>query len=254
LYTASVRQYSSLTSPDHSLRAGSFRAETASLLRLCSPCDGGHQERLMKVLVFASQKGGAGKTTLTGHLAVEAERQGKGPCLLMDADPQGSLVEWWNSREAPTPVFAQADVSNLGRQLVDLGKKGFQYAFIDTPPAITGTIQSVIQCADMVVIPTRPSPHDLRAVGRTVVMCQAAGKRPVFVINGAANRARITAEAAISLSEFGAVCPVVVYQRTDFASSMTDGRTAQELDEGSRSALEMRSLWKYLHSQMKKVD
>ena len=29
----------------------------------------------MRVLTFASQKGGSGKTTLAGHIAVQAERE-----------------------------------------------------------------------------------------------------------------------------------------------------------------------------------
>ena len=57
------------------------------------------------VVVFASQKGGAGKTTLSGHLAVEAEQQGDGPVALIDTDPQGSLTKWWNVRMAETPAY-----------------------------------------------------------------------------------------------------------------------------------------------------
>lgn len=72
-------------------------------------------------------------------------------------------------------------------------------------------------------IPTRPSPHDLRAVGSTVELVEAAGKRMVFVINGAAQRAKITGEAAIALSQHGTVAPVTLYQRTDYAASMIDG-------------------------------
>ena len=56
----------------------------------------------MRILTLASQKGGAGKTTLAAHIAVEAERAGAGPVALIDLDPQGSLAAWWNSREAPT--------------------------------------------------------------------------------------------------------------------------------------------------------
>ena len=54
----------------------------------------------MRVVVVTSQKGGSGKTTLSGHLAVEAERTGYGPVTLMDTDPQGSLASWWNARWA----------------------------------------------------------------------------------------------------------------------------------------------------------
>jgi cellulose biosynthesis protein BcsQ len=47
----------------------------------------------MDILTIASQKGGAGKTTLSAHLAVEAERAGRGPVAVVDTDPQGSLLD-----------------------------------------------------------------------------------------------------------------------------------------------------------------
>ena len=106
--------------------------------------------------------------------------------------------------------------------------------------------------ADLVLIPTRPSPHDLRAVGATIELVEQVGKRMVFVINGAANRAKITGQAAIALSQHGTVAPSILAQRTDFAASMTDGRTVQELDPSSRSAAEIVELWKYVDAQLRK--
>ncbi len=61
----------------------------------------------MRVLALASQKGGSGKTTLSGHLAVQAQLAGAGPVVLIDIDPQGSLADWWNERETDLPAFAQ---------------------------------------------------------------------------------------------------------------------------------------------------
>ena len=58
----------------------------------------------MRVLALASQKGGSGKTTLSGHLAVQAQRAGAGPVVLIDIDPQGSLADWWNEREDEYPM------------------------------------------------------------------------------------------------------------------------------------------------------
>jgi len=60
----------------------------------------------MRVLVVAGQMGGCGKSTLAGHLAVQAERAGAGRVVLVDADPQGSLSAWWNERKADTPAMA----------------------------------------------------------------------------------------------------------------------------------------------------
>ncbi len=55
----------------------------------------------MHVIAVASQKGGSGKTTLAGHLAVAADAAGAGPVLLVDTDPQGSLTRWWDARRSP---------------------------------------------------------------------------------------------------------------------------------------------------------
>lgn len=203
----------------------------------------------MKVIVLASQKGGAGKTTLCGHLGVQAALTGS-KVALVDTDPQGSLAEWWNVRESENPAFATASIQSLASDIEQLRKEGFDYVFIDTPPAVTATIKAVVDLADLVIIPTRPSPHDLRAVGKTVDIVNECSRRMVFVVNGAANRARITAEAAIALSQHGAVSPTVIYQRTDFASSMIDGRTAQEIDPQGKSSNEVAYLWSYVHTQL----
>jgi len=199
----------------------------------------------MRILAVTSQKGGSGKTTLSGHIAVQATIAGDGPVVLIDTDPQASLADWWNERENDLPAFAQTSVGRLAHDLEHLRAQGFKYAIVDTPPAITAAIQTVIALSDLVLIPTRPSPHDLRAAAATVDLAERSGKPLMFVINGAAPRARLTAEAAIALSQHGTVAPVTIHQRTDFAASMIDGRTVMELNPKSRSAREVETLWRY---------
>ena len=208
----------------------------------------------MRTVVVASQKGGVGKTTLVGHLGVMAELKGAGPVALIDTDPQGSLALWWNEREAETPLFAQVDIDHLAEHLKALASAGVKLTIIDTPPSVTALIEKVLAVADLVIIPTRPSPHDLRAVGSTVELVERAGKKMVFVVNGAAPRAKIAGEAAVALSQHGTVAPVTLFQRTDFASSMIDGRTVQELDAKSKSASEIADLWKYVNAQLHKIN
>ena len=206
----------------------------------------------MRVLALASQKGGSGKTTLSGHLAVQAQLAGAGPVVLIDIDPQGSLADWWNERETDLPAFAQTTVARLASDLEILRQQGFKLAVIDTPPAITMAIQSVISVAELIVVPTRPSPHDLRAVGATVDLCERAGKPLVFVVNGATPKAKITSEAAVALSQHGTVAPITLHHRTDYAASMIDGRTVMEVDPNGRSAEEIRQLWTYVNDRLEK--
>ena len=206
----------------------------------------------MRVLALASQKGGSGKTTLSGHLAVQAQLSGAGPVCLIDIDPQGSLADWWNEREADMPAFAQTTVARLASDLEVLRQQGFRLAVVDTPPAITMAIQSVIAVAELIVIPTRPSPHDLRAVGATVDLCDRAGKPLIFVVNAATPKAKITYEAAVALSQHGTVAPVTLHHRTDYAASMIDGRTVMEIDPKGRSANEVTELWEYISDRLEK--
>src|SRR3954451_4186698 len=206
----------------------------------------------MRVIALASQKGGSGKTTIAAHLAVQAGRVGEGAAVLVDIDEPGSLGEWWRERKDETPDLAPVKVADLEGNLAEWRKYGTAIAIIDTPPNLTGSIERVISTADLVLIPARPSPHDLRAVAATVDMAKRAGKPFLFVVNGAAPRANITAEAVAALSEHGRVAPVILYQRTDYAVSMIDGRTVMELAPSSRSAQEIAELWKSVHASIRK--
>ena len=174
---------------------------------------------------------------------------------LIDADPQGSLSAWWNRREADNPIFVAATLRQLGSQLAELAGTGeVDLVVIDTPPALGETITQVGAVADLILIPVRPSPHDLHAVGATVDLVENLGRPLAFVVNGATARTRIAAEAAVALSQHGRVAPVSVHHRTDFASSMTDGRTVMELALESRSSLEITELWNYVDTLLAKAS
>jgi len=208
----------------------------------------------MHVVALCSQKGGSGKTTLAGHLAVQAGLAGMGPVALVDTDPQGSLAAWWNARASDRPAFAATALAQLPTDIERLRLEGCKLVLIDTPPAINMAIQRVINVAELVIIPTRPSPHDLRAVAGTVDMAERAQCRLVFVLNAVNLRAKITSDAVVALSQHGTVAPVFIQQRTDFATSMIDGRTVCELDPGGRSAEEVARLWEYLAAQLQKQE
>lgn len=204
----------------------------------------------MKIVALAAQKGGSGKTTLAANLAVQMEAEGDGPVALVDTDPQGSLADWWRERNVESPVLTRSSTHHLARHIRRIRESGARHLIIDTPPAIKSSIAHVMSAADLVVIPTRPSAHDLRAVGKTVEIAERLGKEFVFVINGAHPRARITMEAVLALSEHGPVAPSIIHQRTDFAASAIDGRAVMEVTGRSRSSGEIAALWDYLKERL----
>jgi chromosome partitioning protein len=203
----------------------------------------------MKIIVVANLKGGVGKTTVCTHLAVEASRTGRRAALL-DTDPQGSMAGWWNAREAEQPAFIRSSPNELPGRLDTLHSAGFDYLFIDTPPLLADTVRKAAEVADLVLIPVRTSPHDLRAIGGTVDLIEPFDKPMVFVLNGAIRRTRIIGEAALVLSQHGTVAPTVMHIRVDFMTSQTDGRTVQELDPSSPSAAEVTDLWTYVLTRL----
>ena len=205
----------------------------------------------MNVLALAARKGGSGKTTLAAHLAVEAERIGNGPVTLMDLDPQQSLTAWWNDRQAETPKLLEITGSKLRAELAK-AENVPGLVVIDTPPQDSQAISSVIEVADLVLIPCRPSPHDLRGVGFTVELCQRAKRPFVFALTQAIGRSQIVQQALLALSQHGPVATAIFHNRVDYAGSMTDGRTAPELDPKGKAAVEIAELWKYVYTQLRK--
>lgn len=206
----------------------------------------------MHTIVLANQKGGVGKSTITAALGVCAEAMGQGPVVLIDTDSQQSLSKWWNRRESKTPHFASVEISKLAGYLNDLKEAGVALVVIDTQGAITADVRQVLSCADLVIIPTRASAMDLDVIADTVDMVEQAGKRMVFVINGAANRAAITGKTAVVLSQHGTVAPSVLYQRTVWAECWLAGQVAQEAEPDGKVAAEVSELCAYILKQLRK--
>jgi len=202
------------------------------------------------VLVFASQKGGSGKTTLSGHMAVAALCAGHGPVAVIDTDPQGSLLAWAQARGQSFLDVVKHSGEPMSEEVARLKALGARLVVIDTPPAANASIVEAIKVASLVVVPTRPSPHDLRAVGSTVDIVEACRKPMVFVVNSATPRAKITSDAAVALSQHGTVAPVTLHHRVDYAASMIDGRTVMEVGQDGRSAQEVTQLWQYVAGRL----
>lgn len=207
----------------------------------------------MQTIAIASQKGGTGKTTLAGHLAVAADRAGQGPVLLIDADPRGSLTQWWNARRSLAPLLACATAPRLAASMAQIRGLGIRLLIVDTPPALTATLAEIVGLADLVLIPARPSPHDLRAAGATVELVTRRGKPMIFIVNDATPRALLTNEAVLALSQHGTLAPVIVHHRTGFAASMIDGRTVMEISGDARSAEEINQLWRYISARLARL-
>ena len=204
----------------------------------------------MRVLAIVTRKGGSGKTTLAAHLAVQAARAGAGPVGLIDADPQGSLADWWAARAEPGGLFLRGALTRLKGRLETLRRRGARLAVVDTPPASGKALAPLVRQADLVLIPVRPSPHDIRRLTATLAAIEPLGTPLVFVINAATRGTQLSAQAVTLISQYGPLAPAIVHNRVAFVSSMIDGRTAMELSGTAAASGEIARLWDYLDARL----
>jgi chromosome partitioning protein len=202
----------------------------------------------MKTILITSQKGGSGKTMLAAHLAVEAERAGDAPAWIIDTDRQATLTRWHERRQADTPQRGDVRLERLMTGLATLSAQGAAYCFIDTAPTISEQTAALIDLADFVLIPVRPSPSDLWAVTETVQLVKDAEKPFLFTITQAKQQATITAQAIAALSEHGRVAKSFIADRVAYAAAMTGGNTAPEIAPRGPAAEEIAALWRELKS------
>lgn len=100
----------------------------------------------MLVVSFLNQKGCVGKTTLAVHVAHALSQRGQ-RVLLVDADPQGSALDWAASRRGE-PMFAVAGLprASIHKELPTL-TKGFDIVLIDGPPRVYDVARSAIMAS-----------------------------------------------------------------------------------------------------------
>jgi chromosome partitioning protein len=196
------------------------------------------------VIAVLNQKGGVGKTTLTVHLATAMARRGE-KVLLIDADPQGSALDWAAARQGK-PLFPVAGLPKavLHKELPSLASD-YSTVFIDGPPRVYNVSRSAIMASDLVLIPVQPSPYDVWAAKEIVDLLHEAvihtpNLKSAFVINRKIVNTAIGRDVVEALAEYPVpVLKAAVSQRVLFAESATQGMTVYELSPGNPAEKEI---------------
>lgn len=212
----------------------------------------------MNVITFASRKGGVGKSTLTAHIAAFAHLSGH-RCLIVDADPQGSLTPW-HSKRTNGDLPLQSAARGIDRLVGSAQISGVGWVFIDTAPTTWIVVQEAIRVATMVVIPVRPGFFDIAAVQETVKTARERNKPYAVVINAApVKREQKEAPAvAVSRAEFDRLSIPVwsgqISQRTAFLGSLAVGASVGELDGDPNCSTEIARLWSAIERSVEAIN
>lgn len=129
-------------------------------------------------VVVSNLKGGVGKTTTAVYLAAAAVEKGHDPVVLVDADRQASSAEWLEERpvEGVTTVEAPSE-----RTLTRAMSSHDGLGIVDTPPGDERLVQSALNSADAVVIPTRAGGVEFSRVVATLELIPSRTPRGVVI-------------------------------------------------------------------------
>lgn len=221
----------------------------------------------MNVIALVSSKGGVGKTTLASALAVRAAKESK-RVAMVDLDPMGSLAAWWKRRgktENPC-IFRGADTAGEAVEALELD--GWDWVFIDTPPAFLARIEDAINNCHVAVIPLRASSLDLVAsedavlIAREVASSQVeSGDVPVAhlcVINDAEPRWKATnAVRDYLLASSVPLAEAVITHRASYLSATAAGKSGPEIERapsGQKQSVadrEISALWSEIKAALR---
>lgn len=190
----------------------------------------------MPVIAVVQEKGGSGKSTVAVHLARGLQLTGS-KVLVVDADPQRSALDWYESQDAVTmPLTVPFTGRDLVRE-VERVQSDFDFVVIDTPPRVEVLMADAIRAADLTLIPTQHSAFDLRPAATVVTLFKAARKakrtkRGAFVVNAVTASSRLAGEIDEALTGYGLpILSARLTNRVGYKASTSEGLTVFEMKD-----------------------
>ena len=199
------------------------------------------------IIGLLNQKGGVGKTTLSVNLAASLARTGA-RLLLIDADTQGSALDWAAAREGES-LFSVIGFprATIHKEIGKIGQ-GYDHIIIDGPPRVTDLARSAIMASDVVLIPVQPSPYDIWSVDEIVKLTEEArvyrdNLKVTFVINRKIANTIIGRDVREALAAYTVpTLAAAVTQRVIYAEAVAQGQAVYELDPNGPAAAEIEAV------------
>ena len=196
----------------------------------------------MPIIAIVGNKGGAGKTTLSVNLA--AGISNKSSIAVIDADPQGSSLQWRAIAGDNVHFPVYAPTFSLKQQAESYSNKS-DVVLIDCPPSVKSPqTVSVLEFADIALIPVQPSPMDLWAtVHIERAISEARETNPeleaLLVINQLESRTTLSKLVREVLNEIALpVADTAIRRRAIYRNSALEGKSVFGIGKRGADAVE----------------
>ena len=145
------------------------------------------------------------------------------------------------------------DVESVGKSVRLLTSAGYdrEFMFVDTPGSMMHKITEAIGAADLIVLPTQPSPLDLHAQDAVAARIDKMGlrDRTMCVLTRTSNKADI-AKARHYLKLRTPFPILTIAERADYKRSAEKGQAAWEIKKNKEAKDEIEKLWKAMKVAM----
>ncbi len=206
----------------------------------------------MRTVVFATQKGGCGKSTLAACLAVAAQEAGE-RVFVFDMDPKKSVVRWGSKRNDPHLPVEAVSAARLPAALTTLSKRNISLVIVDTPVLESPRSLAAIKAADLCIVPARPATFDIWASEVTGRKLKLMDKEFVFLLNQCPPARQIAQQSMAALEAVGFLLRPHITARANFLEAARTGKGVTEVDPKGAAAEEVRDLWMDLSRRLRPI-
>jgi chromosome partitioning protein len=200
----------------------------------------------MPTIVFASPKGGAGKSTSAVLLATELALKGAAVTVI-DADPNKPVSEWAKRAGRPENLTVVADISE--KTIIDEIESAAQkspFVIVDLEGTASMMVAYAISRADLVIIPTQGSQLDAKEATKAVKLIKQQEKAfsksiPYAILytrTSSAIRPRTLAHIQQEFQKHGVRCfQTHIHEREAYRALFSFGGTLESLNPNAVSNL-----------------
>ena len=198
------------------------------------------------VISLINQKGGVGKTTIAINLASALSSRNL-KVLVIDADPQGSVLQWQATGANREFDVVQLAMPELSAQIGN-HRRAFDHVVIDSPPALSHVSREIAAASDLAIIPIAPSSLDIWSSRETIELVTGVGRKRQrlaarLLVYRKIPGTRLAAEARDALNSYGLdIFKTEISQRIAYVEAIVSGVSVLKYSPNSVAAREIRNL------------